>query len=109
MYFFRDSRIHCENENIDSSAAILQLCGTIHNSSSFELFYTGFLYSVNSILKQVPLFKLILFENIGHTQKIVEYWNANRIKLEKHDAAYYLYNMVVPNSPIDSVGCFIMI
>jgi len=109
MYFFRDSRIQCENEDTESCAAILQLCGTIQNSSSFELFYTGFLYSVNLILKQVPLFKMILFENLGHTSMIVEYWDKNRRRIAKTNVAYYLYNMVVPKSPIDPMQCFIMI
>lgn len=96
VYIFRDTR-----SNYDDFGSVLQLVGSINNCSSQELFVNGFFHSVNEIVKKMPVYQIVMIDEISdngamlrtyeqtHEQKINEYWSA-----------YYLYNMIVPYSPL---------
>jgi hypothetical protein len=91
-YFFRDSRTQ-----YDGKGVMICLCGSINNCNSLDLFYMGFLQSLRSILKKIPLFQLLSIENISHNAWIYERYGGE--SFVKTRAAYYLYNYVVPKQP----------
>jgi hypothetical protein len=103
-YFFRDSRIFYEGKGV-----MVSLFSSINNSNSLDLFYMGFLQSLRSILKKMPIFQLLMIENISDNVIIYErYSETNMYSFEKSVSAYYLYNYVVPNQPFQKNGCFMV-
>jgi hypothetical protein len=101
VYIFRDTRM-----SYDGLGGILQLVGTIHNSSSLPLFINGFINSVFEVIKKIPVYKVLMVDEIGDNQLIMRAIGGRII--QRHLTAYYLYNMVVPYSPLRSMGCFIL-
>jgi len=93
VYFFRDSRTEFENKG-----ALLVLIASIQNTHSDDLFYTGFLWSLNKILKKTPIFKLLLIERISQNPRIYERYNSAN-EIGEISAAYYLYNFIIPQQP----------
>ena len=100
-YFFRDSRTQ-----YDGKGVMLSLCGSVNNCNSLDLFYMGFLQSMRSILKKIPLFQLLSIENISHNGLIYERYGVFSMGISK--TAYYLYNYVVPKQPYSSGSVFIV-
>ena len=103
VYFFRDSRTQ-----YDGKGVLLNFCGSIHNSNSSELFYTGFLHSINFILKKNSLFSLLAIENISHNSLIYEKYKINSYSYGTSKSAYYLYNYVVPKQPFSPNEIFLL-
>lgn len=104
-YFFRDSRTQYENKG-----ALLVLCGSIHNSNSEHMFYMGFLHSIRNILKQMPIFQMLMIENISHNTILYhKYSQTNPYSFGENSAAYYLYNYVVPKQPFSKEKIFIVV
>lgn len=101
MYFFRDSRTQ-----YDGKGVMLCLCGSINNSNSMDLFYMGFLQSLRSVLKNIPLFRLLSIENISHNTFVYERYKGE--SLGTSNSAYYLYNYVVPKQPIKRDSVFLI-
>jgi hypothetical protein len=101
VYIFRDTRM-----SYDGLGGILQLVGTIHNSSSLPLFINGFINSVFEIIRNIPVYKVLMVDEIGDNTFITNHIGGRII--QRHLTAYYLYNMVIPCSPLRSIGCFIL-
>ena len=91
-YFFRDSRTQ-----YDGKGVMLSLCSSVNNSNSPDLFYMGFLQSLRAIFLKMPIFQLLMVENISHNALIYERYSGE--SFVKTRAAYYLYNYVVPKQP----------
>ena len=100
-YIFRDTRM-----SYDGLGGILQLVGTIHNSSYLPLFMNGFINSVFEIIRKIPVYKVLMVDEIGDNTFITNSIGGRIIQC--HLTAYYLYNMVVPYSPLRSIRCFIL-
>ena len=100
-YFFRDSRTQ-----YDGKGVMLSLCGSVNNCNSLDLFYMGFLQSMRSILKKIPLFQVLTIENISNNGFIYERYGGELIGTSK--TAYYLYNYVVPKQPFSSGNVFLV-
>lgn len=101
VYIFRDTR-----SNYDDFGSVLQFVGSINNGSSQELFVNGFFRSMNEIMKKMPVYQILVVDEISDNGMIMsldgleilnEYWSA-----------YYLYNMIVPCSPLKT-GDFFML
>lgn len=101
VYIFRDTRM-----SYDGLGSILQLVCTIHNSSSLPLFINGFINSVFEIIRKIPVYKVLMVDEIGDNCLITNHIGGRII--QRHLTAYYLYNMVVPYSPLRSIRCFIL-
>lgn len=101
VYIFRDTRM-----SYDGLGGILQLVGAIHNSSSLPLFINGFINSIFEIIKKIPVYKVLMVDEICNNTLITNFIGGRII--QRHFTAYYLYNMVVPYSPLRSIGCFIL-
>ncbi len=101
VYIFRDTRM-----SYDDLGGVLQLVGTIHNSCSQPLFINGFLNSIFEILQKIPVYKVLMVDEIGDNVVITNSIGGRII--QNHLTAYYLYNMVVPYSPMRNMNCFIL-
>jgi hypothetical protein len=101
MYIFRDTRM-----SYDGLGGILQLVCAIHNSNSLLLFMNGFINSIFEIITKIPVYKVIMLDEIGDNTLIMSSIGGRIIQY--HFSAYYLYNMVVPYSPLRSICCFIL-
>jgi hypothetical protein len=101
VYIFRDTRM-----SYDGLGGILQLVGTIHNSSSLPLFINGFINSVFEVIKKIPVYKVLMVDETGDNVLITTSIGGRII--QSHSTAYYLYNMIVPYSPLRSMRCFIL-
>ena len=101
VYIFRDTRM-----SYDDLGGVLQLVGTIHNSSSLPLFINGFLNSIFEILQKIPVYKVLMVDEIGDNILLMKTVVSRMI--QSHWTAYYLYNMVVPYSPLRNMICFIL-
>jgi hypothetical protein len=101
VYIFRDTRM-----SYDGLGGILQLVCTIHNSSSLPVFINGFINSVFEVIKKIPVYKVLMVDEICDNILIMNSIGGRII--QRHLTAYYLYNMVVPYSPLRSMRCFIL-
>lgn len=101
VYIFRDTRM-----SYDGLGGFLQLVGSIHNSSSIPLFINGFINSVFEIIRKILVYKVLMVDEIGDNTLITNSIGGRII--QSHWTAYYLYNMIVPYSPLRNMNCFIL-
>lgn len=104
VYFFRDMRT--QYEEVGLSGCLLQLAGSIHNTTSEELFYKGFQKSLKTIMQKMPLFTLLMIEDIGSNR--ILYDKIGGLPMLSTKSTYYLYNIVVPCSPVLGSQCFVL-
>lgn len=104
FYFFKDSRLYYE----DVECNTLLFLSSVMNCLSPDIFYTGYLNSIKEILKLDNSFNMLLFEDIGHNNIIMEYWNKKYTPIFTNKTAYYLYNYIYPGSPHRSPRVFIL-
>lgn len=100
IYIFRDTR-----SNYDDFGSILQLVGSINNCSQ-DLFLDGFFNSMNKIIKKIPIYQILMIDEISDNGIIIKIYGAET--LHEYWSAYYLYNMIVPYSPLKMGDFFIL-
>ena len=100
VYIFRDTRTQ-----YDDLGGMLQLCCGIMNTTSSALFTLGAMHSVGSIIKKMPVYKVLTVDDIADNG-MISFDSSHRgggfSKITENLSAYYLYNMIVPASPIRS-------
>lgn len=96
IYFFKNT--YTEYEDIEGS--MLMFSTSIKNINNNEVFYTGFLNSLFHLLKKNKKYKMLLVENIGHNQYVLQYWSLYNKPIFNTSSAYYLYNFIYPSSPL---------
>lgn len=109
MYFFKDENVLYED--IDNGNT-LHLIGSINNSTSFDIFYTGYMYAIRDIIKQNKKrkhFQMIMIDDNSHNSFILQRWNQKFSTILETPIAYYLYNYFYPGSPISSEKTFILL
>lgn len=101
IYVFRDTRSNYEN-----LGSVLQLVCSICNTSSHDLFINGFLHSIKFILKKIPVYNVLMVDEISDNILLMD----SRVSktIDTHWTAYYLYNMIVPFTNNDSSKYFIL-
>ena len=62
----------------------------------------------NHILKKEKSYSMLLFEDNGHNEILLNLWNTNNIPVFTNKTAYYLYNFIYPSSPIEKKRVFIL-
>jgi hypothetical protein len=106
-YFFKNSRIIYDDVN-ENSSNTLQFIGSFCNTKSIYIFDLGFKYALNSIRKIIN-FNMMLFENLSHNHFLLgKFNNSNQIVL-KYESAYYLYNYVIQNMPLNANKCLMLV
>tara|TARA_A200000159_G_C7097793_1_gene245304 strand:- start:226 stop:603 length:378 start_codon:yes stop_codon:yes gene_type:complete len=104
FYFFKDAKMYYE----ELEGNTLQFIGSVMNCLQPTVFYNGFLHSLRHILKKESSYSMMLFEDIGHNQIILEFWNSKHNPVFTNKTAYYFYNFVYPGSPISKQRLFIL-
>lgn len=103
LYFFKDTKTQYD----DIEGNTLQCVASVMNSENMELFYTGFLHSLELINKN-NYYKMFIIENIGHNTSILSHWRTRYTPIFTNKTAYYLYNFVFPRSPIPPESCLVL-
>lgn len=104
FYFFKDTKMYYED--IECNTITFQT--SVMNCLSSDIFYTGFLNSIKEIVKLDTSFHMLLFEDIGHNNIIMQYWNKKYTPIFTNKTAYYLYNYIYPGSPLNKIRMFIL-
>jgi hypothetical protein len=104
FYFFRDA--HTKYEAFGGGDT-LEFLGSLRNSESDELFYLGFVHAIRNILKS-RAFSTLFVNCLSHNERLL-------LQIEKHtksylngEFAYFLYNCVWHETPVDSSKCFML-
>ena len=98
LYFFKN--IMQEEET--SEGFIVRLVASISNIEDTRTFYTGFLFSLQQLLKTNRKYKFIMLDTCSHNRIIYEIWKTQMGKpLESSQTGYYLFNFIHPSSPLD--------
>jgi hypothetical protein len=105
MYFIKDPKMQYD----DLEGNTIHLAASISNTRSVELFYLGFLHSLQQILRKYPEYKILMIENVGHNQLIHSKWRLSNTPIFENPTAYYCFNYIVPGSPISAERCFFLI
>ena len=105
FYFIRDQKRQYENPDNDSEINSLVCAASIANSDSLELFYLGYLHGLRQIIKRNVSYKIISIEAVGHNKYLLNKWLTKHSPIRVSETAYYLYNMVYPQCPVDTEKC----
>ena len=92
FYFFKDAKMHYE----DLEGNTLHFMNSVMNCLSPTIFYNAFLNSIQDLIHKNKKYKLLLFEDIGHNEIILQFWSQHNSPIFTNLTAYYLYNFVYP-------------
>jgi hypothetical protein len=113
VYFLKDTQIVYDiNENTNANAGKLLECVASIDLENSPLFFAGFLGALYNLLEiggKKDSFRTVRFPNLGHNSKIIEKWRWKYSPISEIPAAYYMYNMVVPQMPIAQNKSLILI
>lgn len=104
FYFFKNDKTFNEELNCNTIRSI----SSVMNCNHTEIFFLGFLYSLRNILKREADYKILVFENICHNSIIHPIWQRRYSPYYIYKSAYYTYNYIYPNSPLDFSRCFVI-
>ncbi len=104
FYFFKDAKMYYE----EIEGNTLHFIASIMNCLSPPVFYNGFTKCIQNILKKNESYQMLLFENLGHNTILLPMWNKKYSPIFDNQTAYYLYNMVFPDSPLPNKRVFIL-
>ena len=106
IYFFRNA--HTIYDDVEDGN-LLECVATVSNTKADGLFFSGFLSALRKILDLTSRkYKMMVLNDLGHNEKILEKWRWKYTPVFENKAAYYVYNMVCPGMPLDADGCFIL-
>ena len=98
LYFFKNTM----QQNEASEGFIVRLIASISNIKDTRTFYTGFLFSLQQLLKNNRKFKYLMFDKCSHNVLLYDAW-AKQIgrPIDTSTTGYYLFNSIHPSSPLD--------
>ena len=92
FYFFKDANMHYEE--LDGNT--LHFTNSVMNCLSPTIFYNAFVNSIQDLVHKNKTYKMMLFEDIGHNEILLQFWNQHNSPIFTNLTAYYLYNFVYP-------------
>jgi hypothetical protein len=105
VYCFRDMHMQYEDFGGSSISLVASFC----NTESGEVFFSGFIHALKELLTFNRKYKVVSIDSIGSNCVILSYWTRFRNYIFSTPAAYYLYNFIYPNSPVDNKKCFFLL
>ena len=97
IYFFKNT--YTEYEDIEGK--VLMFSMSIKNISDNNVYYSGFINSMcKIIIEKQNQYKMLMIENIGHSNHITSLWELYNKPIFVNKTAYYLYNFIYPCSPL---------
>lgn len=113
LYYFKIPQLTYEalDDGKGSGGETIQCVATVCNChDNLPLFYAGFLHCLSEMIKVHKPFQVLLIEWIGHTEYLADFWRKDYpTNICKNYAGYYLYNMIVPASPLHARRCFVFL
>ena len=111
VYFLKDTQIVYELNANTNTGKLLECIASVDfdNSPFFFAGFLGALYNILEIGGKKEAFQTIRFPNLGHNSKIIEKWRWKYSPISEIPAAYYIYNMIVPQMPIAQSKSLILI
>jgi len=114
-YFFKEANREYEtehetkNENVGNNS--IHLIGCFMNTANDRFFYLGFVHCLYQLLRSAKerRIRVLMMDTTGHNGYILKHWNAIYRPLEERRNAYYLYNLVLPGSPLSSNKMMVLI
>jgi len=116
LYFFRNS-----NMLYEEGGQMLECISTLWNPSVYQnfqdgikmnMFFLGFLLALKQAVERGKndkiQYKFIKFNRLGESLTILDKWKQKYAPVNETQAAYYLYNMVIPGMPLEAQDCFIL-
>lgn len=98
LYFFKDVL----QQEEQSEGFVVRLIASISNIEDTRTFYTGFLFSLQQLLKTYRKFKFITLDNCSHNHLLCGSWKSQMGNpVESSRTGYYLFNFIHPSSPLD--------
>ena len=110
LYYFKIPQLIYEA--LGDGGETIQCVATVCNcQDNLPLFYAGFLHCLGAMVKSHKSYQMLLIEWIGHTSKYLgDFWQKDYPSpICTNYAGYYLYNMVVPASPLRATDCFVFL
>jgi hypothetical protein len=105
----------------EEGGQMLECISTLWNPLAYQnfqdgvktsLFFVGFLLALKNAIEQGKndkiQYKFIKFNRLGDSSTILEKWKQKYAPVHETQAAYYLYNMVIPGMPFLNNNCFIL-
>jgi hypothetical protein len=109
-YFIKDVKTQYDDLTDENTTAHTLHCITsIINTKNERLFYLGFLHTLREIVKTYKIYKMIIFDEIGHNTVLVKHWRGKYSPIFTNKNAYYLYNFIFPRSPVLTEKVFIIL
>ena len=105
-YFIKDAKTAYDDLE---GASTLHCVTSFSNTTDERFFYLGFLHSLHDIVKYNRDYKMLLFDEVGHNTVIYTHWRKKYTPIFTSPAAYYLYNLIYPTSPLDQGRVFILV
>ena len=97
VYFFKDIL----QQEEESEGFVIKLVASISNIEDSRTFYTGFLFSLQRLLKTHRKYKFISLDNCSHNFMLVDVWKSQMGNpIESSRSGYYLFNFIHPSSPL---------
>jgi hypothetical protein len=99
IYFFKETFSLYENNNI----RLLRLVSSICNSKNTYIHIIGYMYCIRDIMKNNPIkYGAISIDNISHNDIIINNIDiSKKMNMISVDNAYYTYNYVIPQTPMN--------
>ena len=92
MYFIEDAHMLYEKGVITNKG--LRLVASINNGLTTEIFFQSFMECIRKIQKQKLDYKMLLIDDIGHNEQLMQLMNGT---IEKTTGAYYFINWMFPH------------
>lgn len=108
VYFLKDTQIVYDvNQNNDNNK-VLECVASVDIENS-PYFFAGFLGALHNVLEKKSKFHTLRLPDLGHNSKIMERWRWKYPPISEIPAAYYIYNMIVPQMPIQKNRSLILL
>jgi hypothetical protein len=108
-YFIKNAKMRVEMDTGAAAAHTLQSICSVINTDNERLFYLGFLHCLHKIMRTNKHFKMIIFDEIGDNTVLMRHWRKKNTPVFENPAAYYLFNLIYPESPVIAEKCMILL
>lgn len=111
VYFLKDAKTQydeLEGNTLQCFATVMNY-DFIYEERQTQLFYLGFLHGLNNILKINNSYKILIIEETSNNDILLYHWRQKYSPVFKNKSAYYLYNFILPSSPLSPNKCMILL
>ena len=106
-YFFKEANREYETAGNNS----IHLIACFMNTANDRFFYLGFVHCIYQLLRSAKerRYRVLIVDTTGHNGYILKHWNTIYKPFEQTRNAYYLFNLVLPGSPISAKNILFLV